>query len=331
MSAIHLALASDANPAYLCGLTVAAGSALRHLPPHARAVIHILDLGIPDAAFAECAAILSGLHPQAEVRRHPIDAARFEGLPTWRGSLAIYARLILPSLVDAEWCIYADCDLLFTADPNRLLALADKSMLCQGHLNPRDATVDRREFEWFADNHIPIDPNRYLCSGLLLLNLGLFRALNAEQQCFDFLSRHPDVYFPDQTVLNAVCHGRTKVLPDDWGMLTWHNPAPMRVPVGAVHFAGDAPWVTLSARDRPACSAAHLLWIKTARQIIPATSFLAKAIPSLTAFCLRKWLPFRLWRALPRWVAAPPWVRNPKRRAKRLWLRRAEPMPAELM
>lgn len=105
-----------------------------------------------------------------------------------------------------------------------LLALADKSMLCQGHLNPRDATVDRREFGWFADNHIPIAPNRYLCSGLLLLNLGLFRALNAEQQCFDFLSRHPDVYFPDQTVLNAVCHGRTKVLPDDWGMLTWHNP-----------------------------------------------------------------------------------------------------------
>lgn len=82
MNAIHLALASDANPAYLCGLTVAAGSALRLLPPSTRAVIHILDLGIPNTAFDECATILSSLHPQVEVRRHPIDATRFEGLPT---------------------------------------------------------------------------------------------------------------------------------------------------------------------------------------------------------------------------------------------------------
>ena len=86
--AFHLALASDANPGYLAGLTVAAASALRHLSPQASLTVHVLDLGIPDADFAQIEAILRKVRADVSVRRHPIDPARFKDLPHWKGSLA---------------------------------------------------------------------------------------------------------------------------------------------------------------------------------------------------------------------------------------------------
>lgn len=334
---LHLALASDGNPGYIAGLTVAAASALRHLSPNASRIVHILDCGIPDADFAHIEAVLRKVRADVTVRRHPINPADFKDFPPWKGSLAVYARLILPELLpEADWVCYADCDILFTGDLAERFTYATEDALLLGHIDVlRDLPNPTEQCAWFAARpELPFDINRYICTGFILINLAACRAEDITRRSLEFLHTYPDVPFVDQDTLNSVCFGRIGLLPDAWGTLLFllADCSVTTIP-GAIHFAGVAPWVYSPKKHTGLANVyqrtAYHLYDCAADELLPKHSPFRAAMPRLRGLWWRRHFPPSLWLRLPRWMAAPPWVRDPRRRAKRLWKRRGEPLQYE--
>lgn len=213
MSKLHLVYAADAN--YLFPLRVAASSAIAQASRPQDLVIHVLDCGIPDDKWETFGESLYG-GGRTRVVRHPIDLALFHSFAEWHGSLATYARLCLPDLLqDVAWCVYADGDTLLTDDPFKLGAFFDSRLAMQGH-----ATSLTTQPEWFARHGLALDWSHYVCAGFLLLNLAWMRTHSIARQSLEFLRKHPDAPFPDQDALNILCAGHVGMLPDAWGVFS---------------------------------------------------------------------------------------------------------------
>lgn len=237
---LHLVYASDAN--YVRYIEVAACSAYIKASRPEDLIVHVLDCGIPDDAWAAFVKRLeSALPTTPHLVRHPIDMARFADFPRWNhGSLAIYARLYLPELLPEEdWCVYADGDTLFVDDPLAILACRDASIALLGRQDPFASASTRA---WYASHNFPRDPATYLCSGFLLMNLRLFRERNYARQCMDFMRVYPDAAFPDQDALNVVCAGSKRALPEGWGIFAAKVFGAERP--RCIHYAGigELPW-----------------------------------------------------------------------------------------
>lgn len=325
---LHLAIASDGNPNYLLGLTVCMVSAMRRLDPSWRAVVHILDLKIPDADYAVCEAAIHAERPGAEVVRHRIDADSLEGMPRWRGSLAALNRLLLPTLLpDVDWVLYVDCDVFFTDDPSGVFNLLDGAAWIIGHEEEKSVWTEKNVHMWLDAHGYAYSRQELVNSGFLLMNLAAFRREGLSRRCFDFLARHADAPLCDQSAINVVCRGHIKLLPDRWGIIGARIPTPLDVPRGAVHFAGTAPWVSLRDRRYPDAAAGRA-WLRTVWSIPNLPERWVAGLPRMLAFDLRKWWPRLLWWMLPACLVAPPWL--PRRhRDKRLWRRRATPLPLD--
>jgi len=88
---------------------------------------------------------------------------------------------------------------------------------------------------------IPFDPDRYICAGLLLVNLRAWREGAYGRKAMDFLQDHPDVQFVDQSAINAVVPD-IGILPRKWGRFSREVRADELRGSWAIHFAGGAPW-----------------------------------------------------------------------------------------
>lgn len=327
--AFHFAIASDGNTDYLLGLTVCMVSALRHLDRAYRPVVHILDLNVPDDAYAVCEACIRKSHEDVEVVRHRLCQEELEGFPRWRGSLAAINRLFLPSLLpEVDWILYVDCDVLFTEDPSTLLDCRDSMAWIVGHAEEKSPWTKHNVHDWLDARGYTGKKDDFVNSGFLLMNLEAFRREGLHQRCFDFLTRHPDVPLCDQTTINIVCRGHIHHLPNRWGLFHTQIATPLVCHRGAIHFAGTAPWVSLRDPRYPDAAAAQE-WLRVMRSIQGLPQQWVAGLPSERAFFWRKALPRWLWRHLPRALIAPPWL-TPLRRAKRLWRRCAEPIPLDL-
>lgn len=233
--------AADGN--YILQIRVAVASiihACRHRP---RALsIHILDMGIGDADWSALCSTWTKMSSQAIIVRHPLNKDLFSNFKPWNGSVAPYARILLPSLLpDVKWCLYADGDTFFIDDPDSLSQSLDTSLSLVGHRNP-SAISKVSDQPWFIKNGLPFDIDKYVCSGLLLMNLEKLRNEKIKEKALDFLSRHPDSVAADQSALNAVCHGSIGLLPDGWGTFMYETATCQNCK--CVHFAGTAPWKT---------------------------------------------------------------------------------------
>lgn len=244
METIHLALASDAN--YFCGLLVTATSLARHASRAAALVFHVMSDGIPGGEIERLKAALAREHPAVEVVVWPVDSDRFASFPAWNGARhTAYARLLLPELLAAAGYrighfLYCDVDFLWTGDVADLWALRSETHALQACADGWEATL-ALESEWFRANGLAFDPARYICSGLLLVNLALWQRERLTARTLDFLDRHRDVRFADQTAINAVVP-EIGLLPGQWGRLALDRTTDLFAEPGAIHFAGCAPW-----------------------------------------------------------------------------------------
>ena len=237
---IDIALASDHR--YFCGLLVASVSMARHAARDVALRFNVLDGGLTDEDWRTLHEKLQIEHPRVVVRAFRIDESHFGSFPAWSwGSRMAYARLALPELLaDAEFVLYCDVDFLWQADVAELWALRDRRHAIQGHPDGWKLTC-LRESAWFARNGIPFDPERYVCTGLLVMNLGMWREQGLERKVMAFLSEHPDVPYAEQTAVNAVVTD-VGLLPRKWHRFSREM---TRLDVGgecAIHFAGDTPW-----------------------------------------------------------------------------------------
>lgn len=240
METIDIALASDHG--YFCGLLVTAVSMARHASREVALRFNVLDGGLTAADWEMLHEKLRCAHPHADVRRLVIDETRYATFPAWNcGSRMVYARLELADLLDEEeFVLYCDVDFLWQADVAELWALRDERVVLQGHPDGWELTRER-ENAWYAAQGLPFDFERYVCTGLLLINLRRYRQEALTAKVMAFLSEHRDVRYVDQTALNVVVPEKG-ILPSKWHRFSRDLRHGEEKGDWAIHFAGDLPW-----------------------------------------------------------------------------------------
>lgn len=126
-----------------------------------------------------------------------------------------YFRLYACRYFDAEKMIYVDADTLFLADIVSLWNY-DISNYLIASVPDLDATQRKRK----PVLNIPSN-EQYINSGLLVMNLKKMRECYFFEEAHNFALQYPEkIYFHDQDILNALCHGKILYLPYRWNMIS---------------------------------------------------------------------------------------------------------------
>lgn len=248
---IHLqdfCFAADEN--YSMPITVCIASLIWSVRRSCRQMrIHVLDLGIDDETWqmmvAKWEELVSRIRHNSSGEicfvRHKVDKHLFDGMMSWHGSVATYARLLLPKLLpDVDWCLYSDGDVLFVESPFALDEhCADSSVSVLGHKNPPEADII--DGKWFRDNQLPFNEKQHVCAGFLLMNLEFFRRHALSDAALDFLHVYKTTASADQCAINYVCSDSLRLLPCRWGIFSGEIVDGV-VGGGAIHYADGVPW-----------------------------------------------------------------------------------------
>jgi len=258
---LNFVLMSDAN--YVWQLTVAISGVLRACQ-NRDCVIHVLDCGISERDWCELESHVRGVSERfgrvCRMRRHGIDVERLSIQRDYNGTVATYSRLFIPELLsDACYCIYVDCDVLLIDDPSAEFDLFRKSgKMVGGHVDVDETR--RREKDYCRKRSLPYTDEEYLCGGLLFMDLVALRRCRFTERAFDFLQRHKDCQFADQTAINCLCNGSVYVCSPGWSAVACECYGDLTV-VHAVHYAGASPWKRIpSWYEFAAASAVVDLW-----------------------------------------------------------------------
>lgn len=266
---VHLLCAS--NTRYIMPLTVMLTSVVCNYKSDRRLHIHVLTSDIEAAAQLELERVIGEMaREKIEITFHwsPVDLSSFETFFS-QGDLKYispdaYSRLLAPHVLpaDCEQVIYLDCDLVVLADLASLSDAANPEFAISAVSNvwypyvsskldapPALDTSSTSESDPVVFNYaeLGIPPsNRYFQSGVLVINLKLWRERNVSERVFQYLAEHKDrVQFLDQGALNAV-------LFDDWFRLDqrWNQVSTSLLPERWVAPAySRAEWV--SSRNSP--------------------------------------------------------------------------------
>lgn len=124
---------------------------------------------------------------------------------TLHGNATAYGRLFLGDLLpDYNRCAYLDCDIIVNASLQDLIDL-----LPDGVLLSADCTDDRRrslDKQLFIDAGLDLDGSCFN-SGVLVINLDIWRTSNAIGRCHDVAARFEGKFkSADQALLNVAFH-----------------------------------------------------------------------------------------------------------------------------
>ncbi len=171
-----------------------------------------------------------------------------------------YFRLLIPWLLpETEKAVYLDCDMvaltdpaaLFDTDVDGVLLAAARDLVGIGiYYSGRFGRRDYFDRELLFPN-----PDDYFISGVLVMNLALFRQRFTQKQLLDYAASRP-WQFHDQDVLNLICRSEKLLLSAQWGALgksEYERFLPPQLRLEAInayrnpylfHFAGpgDKPW-----------------------------------------------------------------------------------------
>ena len=228
--AVHIALA--ANHRYLPGLEATLASMLLSAKRKDRLVFHVFADGLSeeDCNAVKAVAERYGL-------REPIDFIHPDMEPLkklfapYKGSHAAFLRLYLCEFFkELDWIVYSDVDILWYRDVCELWEERDDSVsvlwsadcpsiqqgVCRGG---KDA------WRW------AIEPAKYACSGVMLMNLRRMREVGFIRQCADFALKWGTPGFVDQDIINHVCRNDAKLLDQRWDCMMPDKAAPSGVVV----------------------------------------------------------------------------------------------------
>ena len=254
---IQVALASDER--YFEGLLVTAGSIALHASPDRDIDLHVIDGGISDNSFHFLLDTLQRLNPRIACHRLFPDKAIFDRLPSYCGSKMTFLRILLPELLaGVDSVIYCDVDFLWCHDIARLWDLRRSDVILQSVSELLDKTLATEE-RWGKEQAIDLHLDTYFCAGLCLFNLARMRACGTFSAFMDFIARHKDVQFADQSVLNAILRSNEDyaLLPLEWQRYTYNIRQEHVDQPFVLHYAGATPWSTTRI-----LSDAVLLWFR---------------------------------------------------------------------
>jgi lipopolysaccharide biosynthesis glycosyltransferase len=163
-------------------------------------------------------------------------------------SAAAYLRLFLPDLMPPEVrrLVYLDSDVIVFGDLSPLwdVALDAAPFAAVAETFPLG---DRGGIPGAGPEHDPTAP--YFNTGVLLMNLPVWRAMRITERCLVYLHQQADqLRMADQDALNLVGYGRWIPLPRRWNWMLYllesnQDPVPADE-VSVIHFLGpNKPWI----------------------------------------------------------------------------------------
>lgn len=151
-------------------------------------------------------------------------------------TLTIYYRIFIAQMFPQfDKGIYLDSDTVVTGDISELYNISLGKKYILGAVNDFSIKTNK-PFMTYVEKAVGIPRDEYFNSGVLLLNLAEMRHLRFDEHFLYLLVRYDfDTVAPDQDYLNAMCYGRTKLLPSKWDAMPAKGVPPMKDP-GIVHY-----------------------------------------------------------------------------------------------
>ncbi len=167
-------------------------------------------------------------------------------------TVAASYRLLLPQILpEHDQVIYMDCDMIVRSSVSAIYNSVDLDNFYLGAVFETPLDFQRTYMV-----EIGCDPDKYINSGFLIMNLKLLRQDNIVTRFLE-LAKSDKYIFPDQDILNIVCKGRIYGLsPYCNGIRTFfiqsyeslflekynrRDLENVRI-FGTIHYTGDKPW-----------------------------------------------------------------------------------------
>ena len=148
-------------------------------------------------------------------------------------SESIFYRVFIASLYpELDKAIYIDCDIVLVDDIAKLYDTDIGSCVLGAVAD--ECIPDTPEFCDYVDKWVGTPADKYINSGVLLMNLEQFRSMRIEKKITEYASRYNfDTVAPDQDYLNFLCRDRIYYLDYTWNK----QPNPERpTPVSELHL-----------------------------------------------------------------------------------------------
>lgn len=247
---------------------------------------------VPHADRGPAQAVLRALSNKIPVQINLI-AADLDTQSSWRVShyftTSVFLRLLIPTLIPHDRCLYLDSDTLVVDALDDLFATDLKGCALAGVNDPLGGKTSRvpRQAQ---------DP--YINSGVLVMDLAHLRADQFLQKSELIYRDHEDqITWPDQCLINKYAEGKKHLLDPRWNRLIYSNQTQERhyqdmLKPGAsaiLHFVGGTkPW---QAWCNPAISQIWHSYAQILPQLGPAPTpmtTLAQALELASAFDLNQ-------------------------------------------
>ncbi|HEA54103.1 glycosyltransferase family 8 protein [Marinobacter antarcticus] len=246
-NAVGIVASSDDN--YAPHLTVLFYSLLANCSAPERVSLFCLDGGISDENKARMNQEVKTLGGSG-VDFVSFNSDRYDNLPTIKHiTSSAYYRISIPEIFDdsVHKLIYLDCDMIVKGD---IIELWDTD-IADFHIG----AVENLSGHTYKKLGIP--QNQYFNSGMLLINLDLWRRDGIPEKVFRFKKENPDkISTNDQCALNGVLHDKWKHLHLKWNQQTGlYRPSEQTAAFspseieeatlspGIIHYIGwDKPW-----------------------------------------------------------------------------------------
>lgn len=197
-------------------------SAYANLPSSRTLVAYVIDVGLSDASrqrveqvMATSRVRLRWISPTDQMKAtvDTLEAPAFWGTST-------YYRLFLPHLVDSSFdrFIYLDADMVVDDDLSPLMAANLNEQILGAVQDPVCPRLGMTESPLLEDRSYPGD-DPYFNGGLLVIDRNAWVEHQITDRTIGALRRVGAPEHADQSVLNAVLHGRWHRLPQRWNAL----------------------------------------------------------------------------------------------------------------
>lgn len=213
--------------------------------PDDEVVVHVLGHGLSDRD------VMSLKKTDSDVRVYDVSSCLAEEFlqvsSNWPA--AIWDRILIPEILpkSVDRVLYLDCDVVVNDSLDDLFTMSLDSKSVAGCLDTQD--YDMEVFHRLGYER----RLRYICTGVLLMNLKYWRTNNLKSQILEYAVGR-NLKFPDQDAINHVCCNSKIVLSPMYGVLVtyFRNKKFMKehyklLPLllaspQIIHYAGYQPW-----------------------------------------------------------------------------------------
>ncbi|MBQ4107868.1 MAG: CDP-glycerol glycerophosphotransferase family protein [Clostridia bacterium] len=132
-------------------------------------------------------------------------------------SKEMFYRILIPDVFPQyDKAIYLDSDICVLGDISELYHID-----LEGNILGGVNDVMHARAKSYVSCEIGLDPNKYINSGVLLIDSKAFRDEGIKEKLFAELAVRDSLRYPDQDLINIVCGDRIKFLPRRWNYI-WH-------------------------------------------------------------------------------------------------------------